>query len=132
MAPKLPPPANTKAVFASPAWSATRPGMTTLRRARRGNDSALDERLFNDKMAGLAVAAFGKTARFKHLAQFFQHPRTAAHHDAIRPDIQRRLTDIVKQLFRRDQVGDPAAVAERLAGDGPGVKNTPGQQQNGR
>src|SRR5260370_4911023 len=61
--------------------------------------SAFDERLLDHKMAGSAVIAFEKTARFKHLAQFFEHARAAAHHDAVVTDIQRRLTDIVKQLF---------------------------------
>jgi hypothetical protein len=69
-------------------------------------------------MAGLAVAAFEETARFKGLAQFFQHAGAAAHHDPVGRDIQRRQADIVEQLFRGDQVGDAAAVAERLAGDG--------------
>ena len=59
--------------------------------------SAFDERLLDHEMAGLAVAAFEKTARFKHLAQLFEHARAAAHHDAVGADIERRLTDIVKQ-----------------------------------
>src|SRR6266403_5252407 len=62
-------------------------------------DSALDERLLDHEMAGLAVIAFGKTARFEHLAQFLQHGRAAAHHDPIALDIERRLADIVKQLL---------------------------------
>ena len=159
MAPKLPPPANTKAVFA--AWFDTdkvlfapaigalahshatfgcgyssgragciinigcdatssfrdvpkdqtrnleimmsrfrvrahaRPGMTAWKR----QDSAFHERLLDHEMTGLAVIAFGKTARFEHLAQLFQHGRAAAHHDPIGLDIERRLADIVKQLL---------------------------------
>src|SRR6266480_2359058 len=91
------------------AGRALRPGI-------RG--SALDERLFNDEMAGLAMAALEKTARFKHLAQLFEHARTTAHHDAVVTDIQRRQADIVEQLLRGDQVGDTPAIAKRLAGDG--------------
>src|SRR4029077_8077068 len=93
-----------------------------------GGRSTFDERLFNDKMAGLAVAAFEKSARFKHLAQLFEHAPTAAHHDPIVADIQRRLTDIVKQLFRSDEIGDAAAVAKRLAGDGRIIHKLSGEQ----
>src|SRR6266851_10357926 len=170
MAPKLPPPANTKAVFAGPAWLDTdkpRALPARLRTATRRSDaiiaaengaapstlvvgggsirapdaaqraalaawcaadpgsicltasgsrlcgappkrrcaasgtrlSPLDERLLDHEMARLAVVAFGKTARLKHLAQLFQHGRAAAHHDPIALDIQRRLADIVKQLL---------------------------------
>src|SRR5258707_8071318 len=115
MAPKLPPPAITKAVLEGPAWSDTdkvllrsrcrrvevtrRSGgviaadrqaapstlVVGIRHSGAGvsanpesrhempRDSALDERLLNDKMAGLALAAFEKTMRFKHLAQVFEH-----------------------------------------------------------
>src|SRR6202171_5048767 len=93
-----------------------------------GGGATFDERLFNDKMAGFAVAAFEKAARFKHLAQLFEHARTAAHHDPVVADIQRRLTDVVEQLFRGDQIGDAAAVAERLAGDGRIVHKLFGEQ----
>src|SRR3954471_11882261 len=172
MAPKLPPPAKTKAVLAGPAWSdadkvllrsphrrvgerprgvcgryssPTRAALSTLAlevRHLRGmhasspemtmeNDgSALDERLLDHKVAGLVVAAFEKTARFEHLAQFFQHRRAAAHHDAVAGDIQRRLPDIVEQLLRGDQVGDAAAVAERLAGHGRVIHKLVGQQRS--
>src|ERR1700687_5358633 len=82
-----------------------------LRLAGTTQASALDERLLDHKMAGLAVAAFEKAARLEHLAQLVQHAGAAAHHDPVGADIERRLTDIVKQLFRGDQVGDPAAVA---------------------
>jgi hypothetical protein len=60
--------------------------------------SAFDERFFNDEMAGLAVAAFEEATRFEGLAQFFEHARAAAHHDAVGLDVERRLTDIVEQL----------------------------------
>src|SRR6478736_6681899 len=59
--------------------------------------SAFDERLLDHEMTGLAVIAFGKTTRFKHLAQLFQHGRAAAHHDPVGRNIERRLADIVKQ-----------------------------------
>ena len=177
MAPKLPPPANTKAVFAGPAWLDTdkvlfapavdaltksyatfgcvysngkrgcaikigcedtivipertgrvqrptlrpsfrdgpkdqtrnleiiisgfrvrahaRPRMTAGKR----KDLPFDERFLDHKMTRLAVIAFGKTTRFEHLAQLFQHGRAAAHHDPIRLDIERRLADIVEQLL---------------------------------
>ena len=62
------------------------------------NGSALDERLFNDKVARLTVAAFEETVRFQGLAQLLQHGRTAAHHDPVTTDIQRRQADIAKQL----------------------------------
>jgi hypothetical protein len=61
--------------------------------------SPFDERLLDHKMAGLAVIALGESARFKHLAQLFQHGRAAAHHDSVVPDIERRLADVVKQLL---------------------------------
>jgi hypothetical protein len=161
MAPKLPPPANTKAVFAGTPWFDTdkvlfapaivalanrhatfgcgyssgragciinigcdatssfrdgpkdqtrnleiimsrfrvrahaRPGMTAWKR----KDLPFHERLLDHEMTGLAVIAFGKTARFEHLAQLFQHGRAAAHHDPVGLDIERRLVDIVKQLL---------------------------------
>src|SRR4051794_23541026 len=66
--------------------------------------SALDERLFNHKMAGLAVAAFEEAARFEHRAQLFQHAGAAAHHDAVGLEFQRRQADVVEQLFRGDEV----------------------------
>src|SRR5260221_14465783 len=87
------------------------PGMTA-------KTSALDERFLDHEMAGLAVAAFEEGARFEHLLQFFEHAGAAAHHDAVGRDIERRLADIVEQLLRRDQIGDAAAVPERLAGHG--------------
>src|ERR1700686_5424138 len=61
--------------------------------------SPFDEGFLDHEMARLAGVAFGKTARFEHLAQLFQHGRAAAHHDAIRPDIERRLADVVEQLL---------------------------------
>ena len=61
--------------------------------------SPFDERLLDDKMAGLAVIAFGKSARLEHDAQLFQHRRAAAHHDAVGLDVERRLADIVEQLL---------------------------------
>ena len=69
-------------------------------------------------MAALAVTTFEEAAGFEHLAQFLQHARAATHHDPVGIDIQRRQIEIVEQLFRGDEVGDAAAVAERLAGDG--------------
>src|ERR1700728_2088046 len=182
MAPKLPPPANTKAVFAGLAWlgtdnprslpismrrqSATRRSAASIaarqrtarstmfvawagyscRRRRRvrvpalrrnteravhrvrdTKGSAFDERLFDHEMTGFAVAAFEKAARFKSLAQLLEHARAAAHHDPVGFDIQRRQTDVVKQLLRRDQVGNAAAVAERFAGDGRIIQQLLGQ-----
>jgi hypothetical protein len=62
-------------------------------------DLAFDERLLNHKMAGLGVAAFDKAARLEHLAQLFQHRRTAAHHDSVDCKIERRQADIAEQLF---------------------------------
>src|SRR6478735_7320020 len=61
--------------------------------------SAFDERLLDHEMTGLAVIAFGKAARFEHLAQLFQHGWAAAHHDPVGRNIERRLADIVKQLL---------------------------------
>ena len=52
--------------------------------------SALDERLLDHEMAGLAVAALEKPARFKRLAQLFKHARAATHHDPVGVDVQRR------------------------------------------
>src|SRR5262245_46923347 len=80
--------------------------------------SAFHERLFDHEVAGLVVGAFGKTARLEKLLQLFQHRRAAAHHDAIGLDVERRLMQVVEQLVRRDEVGDAAAVAERLARHG--------------
>jgi hypothetical protein len=80
-------------------------------------------------MTGLAVAAFGKSAALEHLAQFFQHRRAAAHHDAVLSDIQSRLADIVEQLFGGDQISDAAAVAKRFAADGRVIDKLLGQQR---
>lgn len=44
----------------------------------------LSERLFNDEVARLAAAAFGKAATGKQLAQIGKHLRIAAQHDAVR------------------------------------------------
>ncbi len=57
-------------------------------------------------------------------------PRAAAHHDAIGLDIERRLVDVVEQLLGRDQVGDAAAVAERLAGHGRVIQQLLRQQRS--
>src|ERR1017187_10468054 len=46
----------------------------------------LHERLFDHEMAGGAVAAFGETACFEHLTEFFQHGGAAAHHDPVGGD----------------------------------------------
>src|ERR1700738_4109696 len=97
---------------------------------RRMIDSPLHERLLDHKMAGLAVAAFEEAARFEHLAQLFEHAGAAAHHDAVGLDVERRLMDIVEQLFRGDQVGDAAAVAERLARHGRIILQLLGQQRS--
>ncbi len=43
--------------------------------------------------------------------------------------IQRRQADIVEQLLRGDQVGDAAAVAERLAGHGRIIDELLGQER---
>ena len=51
-------------------------------------------------------------------AQVRQHRRAAAQHDAVGLDVERRQPAIVEQLVGGDQVGDPAAIAERLAGHG--------------
>src|SRR6266404_8704624 len=93
--------ARQKAVATGPG---SRPGRRlisslALRLAGTTGRSAFHERLLDHEMTGLAVIAFGKTARFEHLAQLFQHGRAAAHHDPIGLDIQRRLADIVKQLL---------------------------------
>src|SRR5665213_2422424 len=102
-----------------------RSGMT----AWKPNRSALDERLFNDEMAGFAVAAFEKAARLERLAQLVEHARAAAHHDAVGGDIERRQADVVEQLLRGDKVGDAAAVAERLAGHGRVIHQLVAQQR---
>jgi hypothetical protein len=70
------------------------PGMT-----KEEDPSPLDERLLDDEMAGLGVAAFDKATCLEHLAQLFQHGRAAAHHDAVGFKVERRLADIVEQLF---------------------------------
>ena len=68
-----------------------RPGMTT-------EGLPLHESLLDHEVTGFAVIAFDEAAGIEHLAQLFQHPRAAAHHDAVVGDIQRRLADIVEQL----------------------------------
>src|SRR3954447_8061200 len=72
--------------------------------------SALDEGLFNDEMAGLAVVTLDKAARGKHRGEFLEHRRAAAQHDAIGLDIEAGLADVVEQLIGGDQIGDAAAV----------------------
>ena len=69
-------------------------------------------------MTGLAVVAFEETTALEQLAQLFQHRRAAAHHDAVGGDIERRLVQVVEELRRGDEVGDAAAVTERLARHG--------------
>ncbi len=81
----------------SPAsGGATRPGVSLLRQdhtAPGTRDSTLDERLFNHKMAGLAVAAFDKIAGFKGLAQLFEQART-------RPMSLNNCSDVIKSVIR--------------------------------
>src|SRR6516164_2605304 len=79
---------------------------------------ALYKRLLDDEMAGHVARAFDKAISLKHLLQLSQHRRTAAHHDAVGCDVERRLSDIVEELFGRNQIGDAAAVPKRLARDG--------------
>ena len=54
----------------------------------------------------------------EHRAQFIQHRRTAAQHDAIGFQIETRKPDVRKKLSGLDEIGDAAAVAERLARHG--------------
>src|SRR5882724_3249325 len=95
----------------------------------RERPSAFDERLFDDKMPRLAVVAFAETTRLEHLPQLLEHARATAHHDPVGFDLKRRQADIVEQLFGSDQVGDAAAVAERLAGDGRVIQKLFAQQR---
>src|SRR5207245_10477250 len=87
--------------------------------------SPLHERLFDHEMAGRVVAAFEEAAGLEHLLQLIQHPRAAAHHDAVGLDVERRLVNVVEQLLGRDQVWDAAAVAGRLAGPRRGIERLP-------
>ena len=54
----------------------------------------------------------------QHGLQVDQHRGAAAQHQPVVLDIERRLADILEQLAALDQVGDAAAIAERLARDG--------------
>ena len=81
------------------------------------------------KWPGLWLAPSTKPRGFEQLLQFFQHRRAAAHHDAVGLDVERTLVDVVEQLVRRDQVGDAAAVAERLAGHGRVIQQLLRQQR---
>src|SRR6516225_10450723 len=166
IAPKLPPPASTRAVVARPECSGIakavtsprsgasqraplgeliaaaqrevlpsqrHPGRASPRAASRdliNDNSALDEGLLDHEMAGLVVGAFAKAARLEHLLQLFQHRGAAAHHDAVGRDVERLLADIVEELFGSDQVGDAAAVAERLAGDSRIIDKLVGEQRS--
>src|SRR3954470_13730413 len=58
--------------------------------------STLDERLFDDEVTGLAVAALDEAAALQHQAQFVQHRRAAAHHDAVGIQIESWLTDVAE------------------------------------
>ncbi len=69
-------------------------------------------------MPGLAVVALFVAAVGEELAGVADHVGAAAEHEAVVLDRHVRQSDILEQLARGHQVGDPAAVAERLAGHG--------------
>src|SRR5436305_12528532 len=75
----------------------------------------LDERLLDHEVTGFGVVAFGEAALLEDAAQVFEHARAAAQHETVGRDVERRKVDIVEQALRGDEVGDAAAIAERLA-----------------
>src|ERR1700692_3006192 len=76
--------------------------------------SSLDESLLDHEVPGFTVIALGKTARSEHRMEFFQHTGASAQHHAIGLDIEARKPEVGEKLIRRDQISDPAAVAEWL------------------
>src|SRR6202011_2060503 len=62
--------------------------------------------------------------------EFLQHAGAAAQHGAVGLPIQHRKSDVVEKLARRDQVGDPTAIAERLAGNGRIVDEFIGEKRS--
>src|SRR5690242_18532858 len=72
----------------------------------RTTGSALDKGLFDDEVTGRRMIALDEAALVEDGAEVRQHRGTAAQHDAIDLDVERRHTTIRKQLARRDQIGD--------------------------
>src|SRR5262249_22513733 len=90
---------------------------TALERAS-SKRSSFDKGLFDHEVTRLGMIALDKAARHEHCVELFEHRRAAAQHDAIRLPIEAGKVDVFKQLIGCNQIGDAAAVAERLAGDG--------------
>ena len=78
----------------------------------------LRERLLDHELGRLAVVAFDEAPAVEQGAGVGHQRRAAADHDAVPGGIEVRQPDIAEQLARSDQVGDPAAVAEGVAGHG--------------
>src|ERR1700739_678430 len=82
----------------------------------------------DDEVSGFAVAALNESAAHEHRAQFLQHRRTAAQHDAIGFEVEPGKPDVGKELTGLDEVGDAAAVAEGLARHGRIIDELVGDQ----
>ena len=89
-----------------------------LPRSGRRRASAFDERLLDHELAGLAVIAFDEILAEQQFPRVVHQRRTAADHHAILFSLERGQAGIAEQLAGMDQVGDPAAIAERVAGHG--------------
>src|ERR1700738_3425283 len=73
------------------------------------------ESLLDHELAGLAVIALDESLGRQQRAGVMDQRRTAADHDPILFGREWRKGGIAEQFGRRDQVGDPAAIAERIA-----------------
>src|ERR1700742_652497 len=72
--------------------------LCTGRRAPGKTTSALGERLLDHELRRLAVIAFDKAFVGQQRAGVLHQRRTAADHDAVLFGLERRETDIAKQL----------------------------------
>src|SRR5262245_30199130 len=95
------------------------PSVTTKKTADARTDALFfPKRFFDHEFAGTSACAFVKAALLQDLPHFLQHLRAAAQHHPVRGRIDWRNADVLEKLPRGNEVGDAAAVTERLAGDG--------------
>src|SRR6478609_6764680 len=100
-------------IFLFDAFSSREPASTSLE-----NALPLRERLLDHELRRLAVIAFDKTLAIEQRPGVGDQRRAAADHDAVMRGLERGEADIGEQFSGIDQVGDAAAVAERIARHG--------------
>src|ERR1700722_9134147 len=89
----------------------------SLIRARTPS-SFLDEGTLDDVVAGRRMIALDETAFVQNGAQIVEHRGAAAKHHAVVLAIERRQAEILGECVRGDEIGEAAAIAERLARHG--------------